>query len=216
MGPGHFKETSEKSMTLPDDDAGAFERLIQWLYFKNLLVDEEAAEASSDEAQDQVYWQLARLYVTADKYDIIDLKNKTINEFYKLKHKHYFGTPDYEVIDYVYENTAPNSQLRRLLAEGYNWNVHLDWYNSSKAKAFLLERPPDFAVDIAISMARRIDGEKDPWTTGSIRFHETAVDKNTKSAGCSGKRGKARNTDDTSGSDSNESERDESEDSSTA
>ena len=59
-----FREGYERSMYLPDDDAILVDILIQSLY---------APESTLDEIDTAM--QLSRLYVLADKYDIVKIKN---------------------------------------------------------------------------------------------------------------------------------------------
>jgi len=78
---GGFSENSKRSMKLPEDDPEVFERLVEWLYCKVFDLPHFVRKAR-DDAQ-IIYMHLARLYVAADKYGIIGLKNEVVDRFHK-------------------------------------------------------------------------------------------------------------------------------------
>ena len=178
MGSGDFVETSKHSMDLPEDDPEAFEYLIQWLYFKKFLMDKEAERelyTRTVEARREAnshYLKLARLYVTADKYCVNELRNEVIDQFYRLQNGLGPRTIPNYVVDYVYANTNARSQLRRLLVANWTWHRRIAWYLEPGTEEILSRRSPDFATDIIISMAARIIGGPDPFETGNLQFHE--------------------------------------------
>lgn len=170
MGSGHFKETSEKSMTLPEDDAQVFDNLIQWLYSGKLLNIAQSAVKESREQADKLYLQLALLYVTADKYIIHELQNHVMSYICKLKQVHRPVPPGPNVINYIYNNSAQNSPFRRLLVQWYVWTVPLSIYSQPSMLEWLRAKS-DFAADLVVELSLRASGEKNPWETGFERFH---------------------------------------------
>ena len=72
---GKFRESSDFSMDLPDEDVGSLNRLVQWLYTKSYEVD----DYDSEEHVLARVWQLARLNALADKYDIVTLRNDVVD-----------------------------------------------------------------------------------------------------------------------------------------
>lgn len=175
MGSGDFKETSETSMTLPEDDVQAFDNIIQRLYSGKLLNMTILNGKESREQAKEVYLQLAVLYVTADKYDIYGLQNEIIDLICTSNQHQGRISPGGKVIAYIYENSVQNSPFRRLLVQWYAWSIRLDWYSLPTMSQWLSRRP-EFAADLAIEMARRASGGNDPWKTDSKRFHESAGD----------------------------------------
>ena len=170
MGAGHFKETSENSMTLPEDDAQAFDSLIQWLYSGKLPNIAKTAFEESVEQFDKLFMQLALLYVTADKYDIRELQNHVMSYICELKRDKCAHTPGSNMIDYIYDSSPQNSPFRRLLVQWYVWCVPPRAYSHSLIPDWLRPRS-DFAVDLVIEFALRASGGKNPWETGAERFH---------------------------------------------
>ena len=176
---GEFAEASERSMTLPEDESDAFENLIQWLYFKDIRLDTAAANGSSEEAE-ELYMNLVTLYVTSDKYDIPELKNRVIDQLYKSWSRFGSRVPYKSVIGYIYENTTPKSPLRRLLADRWVWGTKLEAYSWPGTVALLRTLPSDFAIDLAIAMAARANGGENSLRrgkTGSFMYHETKIQK---------------------------------------
>ena len=115
-----FKESSERSIYLPDDHAILLDILIQSLY---------APESRLDEID--ITMGLFRLYVLADKYDIVKVKNKICEEVHlSLVHQQslsargirYF-VPRNPVVKLVYENTTSTAPMRRLLVDWFAWGV---------------------------------------------------------------------------------------------
>ncbi|KAI4225538.1 MAG: hypothetical protein L6R36_003844 [Xanthoria steineri] len=152
---GGFKE-SEGSISLEDDDADVFENIIQWLYRRNL----EALSSIEAIAGENYFMDLIRSYTLADKYgitalqdDVMGLLRETLNphRFLQLRHARY-----------VYENTARGSQLRRFLVACFVWQIHLDWFSEREALA-CLEDIPAFAVELAIALASRANGDPSPF-----------------------------------------------------
>ena len=166
---GNYEEASKKSMDLPEDDPEAFESLTQWLYFKKFALDQPGFKDSPAKAQ-RFYKQLACLYVAADKYNMIELKNETIDRLYGVLDEGGIS-PNLLLIDYIYENTTRKSQFRRLLVAWYVWVVDLTWFSRECMFELLAERQ-EFAADVAINMAARANGRVDPFTIGSLGFHE--------------------------------------------
>lgn len=170
---GAFSESFKRSMNLPEDDPEVFERLVQWLYWKAFDLP-PFVEGASHDAQ-IIFMHLARLYVAADKYGIIDLKNSVMDRFHKA-YADRAGAPRFKVLDYVYRNTTAKAKLRAFLVASYVWDVHLTWYESDYAQISLCARP-EFAAAVAMAMASRLGrNNKNPFSLGSSHFHEAVAD----------------------------------------
>ena len=167
---GTFKESSELSMHLPDEDVGSVNRLVQWLYTGYYEVD----DYDSKEQLHARFWQLARLNALADKYDIVTLRNDVVDEFFAI-----FSDPTAELsiipspslIEYIYTNSSKRCALRDLLAAAYCWKISYDWYGKAFARDYL-DSIPAFAVDIVLAMAQKISGKGDPFKGKASVYHE--------------------------------------------
>ena len=180
MGPGHFKETSEKSMTLPEDDPQAFDSLIQWLYSGKVLNIAASTLKESQEPQ-KLYLQLAVLYVTADKYDIHEFQNHVMSYICGLIGDHCPVLPGPRIVDYIYDSSGQNSPFRRLLVQLYVWSIDLSYYSRPGTSDWLRPRS-DFAADLVVELSLRARGGKNPWKTGFERFHLSTGKRGNKTA----------------------------------
>ena len=106
---GGFKEASEKKISLPEDDPDMFKRFQLWLYTGSVV-------ESPTEASTTVDWQcLFNLYIFGDARGVAHLQNATMDALIDKSHaENLIPTMQYK---YVYENTADNSLLRRLLVD---------------------------------------------------------------------------------------------------
>ncbi|KAG7005939.1 hypothetical protein G7Y79_00017g043210 [Physcia stellaris] len=167
MGAGQFEETAQKSMKLPEDDPETIDRMIQWIYFKTYPYDRKAAREGHQDAQSAL-WQLAYLYVAADKYGIIALKNDIMHLLYGIAGLNK-TIPQDEAVQYVYNNTDSGSNLRRLMAEWHVWFVESRWLKHEIDGAFVHENS-EFAADLITGMAAKLYGGTSPWTDSPINF----------------------------------------------
>jgi len=170
---GAFSESFKRSMNLTEDDPEVFERLVQWLYWK--AYDLPPFVERANVAAQIIFMHLARLYVAADKYGIIGLKNDVLDRFYKANADR-AGPPQLGLLDYVYEHTTAKSNLRAFLVAKYVWDIEYTWYGSEEVQKSLCARP-EFAAAMTIAMASRVEGNnKDPFLLGSTHFHEAIAD----------------------------------------
>lgn len=144
---GEFKEASNQSIDLKDQDVEAVERMVQWLYSGQYELVKWSSEDDENTASTR-YWQLAKLNTLADKYNIIGLSNTIIDQLYILHSKNF--VPQLEIAAYVYDNTTENSAFRKLFIAWYAWEIDMKWYQNDSARKSLLEIP-EMAVDIAIA-----------------------------------------------------------------
>ena len=157
---GNFRESSEHSMDLPEEDVGSVNRLVQWLYAKRYELD----DAFSEEHLHARFWQLGRLNALADKYDIITLRNDIAKMFFILFKSQRVPRlqPSTDLVEYVYTNSSKRCALRDLLAAVYCWKVNYSWYSEVGVQD-KLNSIPAFGGDIAIAMAQRFLGSGDPF-----------------------------------------------------
>ena len=158
---GKFRESSDFSMDLPDEDVGSLNRLVQWLYTKSYEVD----DYDSEEHVLARVWQLARLNALADKYDIVTLRNDVVDKFFAIFNRGKAANmPKFptKLAEYVYTNSSKRCALRDLLAAVYCWKVPHSWYSEVGVKDDF-HSIPAFGVDIAIAMAQKLSGKGDPF-----------------------------------------------------
>lgn len=168
---GSFSESVTHSMDLPDEDPEAFEALLQWIYFRTYEIPPFDSARRDARAS---YMKLARLYVSADKFQMTALKNEVIDRWYGISHEAWLA--DKEAVDYVYENTSATSTLRRLVVADYVWRRRANWYGSEKADLQFRERS-DLATDVLIAMVQKNEEEEEnPFTLGSAHFHDTPAE----------------------------------------
>ena len=150
---GEFQEKSKQSMNLPEEDPEIFDNLIQWIYAKRFPFDiREHAESSYVMA---TVMHLATLYVAADKYDILELKNDVIHQLWILsgKTQNDVGIGD-KIIEFVYANTVAGSRLRKLLVQ---WQANSAGSNSLAQKNMkkLARDYPEYAADLLAQFAKQ-------------------------------------------------------------
>ncbi len=165
---GNFRESSDLSMDLPEEDLGSVNRLVQWLYTQCYEVD----DYDSVEHLLAGYWQLARLNALADKYDIVTLRNDVVDKFFAIFNSGKGTKLPKDLAEYVYTNSSKRCALRDLLAAVYCWRVPYSWYSEVGVKDNL-NSIPAFGVDIAIAMAQKLSGKEDPFKGKASVYHET-------------------------------------------
>ncbi len=143
---GESTVSAKPSINLPHDDADTFELFLQWVYTKTWPL-------STNPDGDERYMQLARLYVFAGRYVVMELKNWVVDQFFEIYTKAN-ETPGAEVISYVFESTTVSSPLRKLLARMYARNHQK--YKTGKW-ANLLYHIPDFGAALALAFADRLE-----------------------------------------------------------
>ena len=147
-----FKESSEKAMSLPEDDVDTFERFACWLYNQDIKL----SGYDTNEGADERYMQLAMLYTLADKLVVTGLKNEAIKNLIETRSK--AGHPPQQpIVTHGYSNSRENSSLRKFIVACHVWHIGYKWYDYDGTPGKLLEIP-EFAVDLVIAMAKRVSG----------------------------------------------------------
>lgn len=153
MGTGTFTETTEQSMTLPEDSLEVVSSFVSWLYkgYYPLPPYTTAVETHG------CYTELAKLYVFADKYDVARLHNHIIDRLFQLKNKTPFP-PQLATVKLIYRNTYAGSSFRKLLVTHYASHIGMEWYSNDDISSRLL-KIPEFAADLAVALGRLLDGK---------------------------------------------------------
>ncbi len=145
-----WKRNTERKIRLPEDDPDTFEEFIQWLYTQNYELDKEPEEG--------IDWmsKSAVLYVLADKYDVVPLKNDICKAIHKRYNDHEAPRapkPEKELVAYVYKNTSRSSPLRKMLADWYTWHNDRRWFENRSIQKWLLHNP-EIAVDLVVGLSQ--------------------------------------------------------------
>ena len=166
-------------MAIPEDDFETVTRFAQWLYrgeFElepiapaQIIVTPQPADCPMTEKR---YMQLAKLYVFADKYDVIQLHNNIIDKLFEMRKKQ-SKPPQMAIAAYIYNNTNAGSPFRKLLVGHYVWHIDAHWYFEGTASE-VLTQIPELAVDLAIGFAGRVHGKnKSPYEDLSSALYAT-------------------------------------------
>ncbi len=162
---GEFKESTERSMDLPEDDHKAVNRLVQWLYSKEYQLPESLKSVTDNKRLDA----LARLNTLVEKYQINGLKNNIIRKLFQTQRDMGF-VPGPMMVAYVYENTSQGSSFRKVLVDWYSWG----WFSKIGNKS-ILTRTPEFAADLAIALVQRVeDPTRNPLKGDRSKYYEVS------------------------------------------
>ena len=187
LGGADYAETTAQEMTLsgPEITIEATEMLVQWLYTKRY----ELKPIREDDTQGR-YMQLAALFVLAEKYIIVDLKNNIVDKLFELQATN-FQPPQMAVAIFIYDNTPISSPFRLLLAAFFAWHVDMAWFDNTDVTNFLRFNP-GLAADLAAQMGKRLSGKhQSPFAQPASLLYSS------NSAGCSPRGRRIDNTEDT-------------------
>ncbi|KAL9024693.1 MAG: hypothetical protein Q9180_007835 [Flavoplaca navasiana] len=106
---GSFKETTEKSVHLRDDDPAVFQFYASLIYTQQPIVGWVHGQHDVD-----VY---CRLYVLADKLGSEAIQNVAMDLVHKRCADDYLDLTEADTINYVFNNTLPGSRLRAILTD---------------------------------------------------------------------------------------------------
>ena len=167
---GDFKESSHKTMRLPEDDEDTFSLFIDWLYHHRYEMlpqpdnddensDDEDNDVDKVEKEDDRYLSAFTLFVFAEKYDVPDLKwllTKTLFADGATCRK----GPSYASVNYLYGHTAQSAGIRRLVADWHAWRMDPVYFEREIFRA-LLKKHPEFSADINLSYGKNLERGSD-------------------------------------------------------
>lgn len=145
-----FKESSQRKMNLPEDDAVLFNLLIEWLYGHHYDIPQPTGETTKDGTR---FMEAMRLYVLADKYSVASLKSRIVKTIFNTVKEGNVTGPNIDTVAYAYQNVPQSSGIRKLLADLYACNINFEWYGRATTKA-RLQKNPEFATDIILSFVQ--------------------------------------------------------------
>jgi hypothetical protein len=142
-----FKEGEENKLYQPDESAGAFDLFVRWIY-TGTLSDLNGLNTTA----------YLELYVMADKMCLTVLKNEVMDRIRVNSSKWSLSA---DQVEYLYNNTQPNSLLRKLAAHVAAYNIkkfavlHGTSGNNKAVRGHLVKavgRNGEFAVDMLFAM----------------------------------------------------------------
>lgn len=108
---GSFAESQQQKVSLPEDEVSVFKVYQTWLNAQELRYTFDHED----------WWlHLSKLWIFADRMCAYQFSNKIVDAFFKVFFDNTeldFATP--KVVNYVYENTASHSALRRIFVRFY-------------------------------------------------------------------------------------------------
>lgn len=146
---GHFAEAESRTITTKGLDADMVNQFLKWLYRGKIL----PVKPDTPEAEQLWYFDMARLFLVADMWQIDGLEDDVIDKLVKCVDPA-LKPPGWPVIKFVYANTCKLSHLRRWVVAWYTEFVDPKLYKEWKARRHL-EATPDFAVDIAMAYGKQ-------------------------------------------------------------
>lgn len=139
-----WKEASERTVSLPEDDTKAFELYLNWLYTQKLTSKPQSADASTRRTE---FLLLAKCVTLGEKLQDVRFKNALIDTLMAIseerdgKGSKWF--PGADAISDIYEGTPQTAPIRRLLVDLWFWHGQRHWtktYNEDQFhKTFLFD-----------------------------------------------------------------------------
>lgn len=172
-----FKESSERSINLPDDDEDTVDLFVQWLYTEHCDILLPPFDLVGDYTMQSI-----RLLCFAEKYDIPRLRTYVLAKLLAHAHGKFGFSPAHTVIDYAYQNTCPGSSIRRLIVDWITFHATQTWYEDEHTQAWLLE-VPEFTMDLLIRYSKfsELYGNKKLFMGSSLLDYTNAWEKETSS-----------------------------------
>ena len=138
-----FGESSERTMTLPEDDGSVFGLFVDWLYHRRYSIASPPVQDASEDYDSLM--QPVQLYALADEYDVPDLRSLILCEIFAFIQRNR-SKPTLSTVAYAYAHTSQNAAVRTLLADCLVRRESFDWYHQVGAKTWFRAHP-EIAVD---------------------------------------------------------------------
>ena len=136
-----FTKPLTETISFPDTDPNTFTDFLAWLYRGNLFQD-----------QDFPTWiQLCRLWVLASKLEVPRLQN-LVMKFCKEKLSLDNGIVDKSAVQFIYENSDENSQLRCMAVDIWVSRMKKGMFESLK-----IGLPRHFLEDLCSELVERVE-----------------------------------------------------------
>lgn len=151
-----FKEGTERTMELPDEDVDLFDHFVSWLYswdFDHKMFDVSAPDTK--QRFQEHFMKAAHLFVFADKYDIGSLRISICDDLFDLSsyttQKDADLVPSSGLVDYVYANTQRKAIIRVIIADWFAWIKQDSWQPDGETADWIYTIP-DLGVDLAFAL----------------------------------------------------------------
>lgn len=163
---GGFKESVEKTMRFPEENPIEFHRFLKWTYLDTYFL----SPFQSDGTAEVRMMELARLYVLADRLDVVKLKHNIIDRMYEIGQcsSSSYGPP-HRVIRYIYANSTRTCSFRKLLVAWYFKTRRLALVFGNR-ELDLENELPDLVADIELEASTR--GVMNPFLCDRRVFYE--------------------------------------------
>lgn len=149
-----FRESSERTMALPEDDESVFDDFVDWLYHRRY--DMPKTSQGADDFQRHV-----QLFVLADKYGVAGLKSLTLNNIFNLL-KSSFKPASPDTVAHAYGHTFQNAAIRKLLVDNMVWYWEPSWYQEAESQTWL-QAHPDISTDLIARFAKYVGSSENPF-----------------------------------------------------
>lgn len=146
-----FRESSERIMTLPEDDDSIFGVFVDWLYRQRYDIPPTPYGSGTDYDR---FIQPLKLFVLADKYGVRSLRNLIVSQMF-LAFKWDKGSPSLDSMAYVYEHTSQNATIRKFLTNRMALTNNPAWFVEARIQTWLRNHP-DISADLIASLAKYI------------------------------------------------------------
>ena len=155
-----FQESSERTMTLPEDDESVFDNFVNWLYHRRY------DKSRHNEVAD-VFLQPVQLFVLADKYGVPDLKSHVLDQLIKFIRTEDWG-PSLDTVAYAYRHTLQNATIRQILVDNVVWHHAPNWYQQAENDTWLRAHP-EITKDIIVRGSKHAARRNDPFDGEMLR-----------------------------------------------
>ncbi|KAF1950253.1 hypothetical protein CC80DRAFT_598275 [Byssothecium circinans] len=141
---GHWKESDEKTIRLPEDHPDVFGLYVAMIYMGRLYV----LPSESDTYGGQ--HELCELYILADKLQDISSKNLVVDALLVHARRARICLSSIETLKFVYGNTPDGSLLRELLVDAF-----VDLMDDTWSDEEIDDLPKEFLADLSNGLLRR-------------------------------------------------------------
>lgn len=158
MFNGGFQEATKQAATLPEDNPEVFDLLLEWVYTGRL-----SPVSSTNDAPVRDWRVLLELYLLAEKIvlpKLMDCTMSTIVASYEQSR----NLPSNDRIERVYQESPPQSLLRKFMVRALHYVITISNYRGPKAtKGFghLLSTNETLATDL-VELMRGTRGKVTP------------------------------------------------------
>lgn len=142
-----WMDSNDRSLKLPEDESDCIRAMITWMYHPFIRIPKGLCGKEKEMARVAF---LARLWVVADKFNILRLRNDSLDGIIHYLDNYVRGTVGktamdffhHEVLSFVYQNTYESAPIRKVLVDFAIETLEqndVDVLRGSPAEEFLFE-----------------------------------------------------------------------------